>query len=78
MSYTKMSNSLHMVAGSDRCREMQRHRMACTAFFPELALCFPVLAALGIGIQHHMPCFWWHETQNQGVCTQHDAPQLCR
>jgi len=34
MGNTKMSNSLHMVAGSDRCREMQRRRMACTAFFP--------------------------------------------
>ena len=24
-----MSNSLRMVAGSDRCKEMQRRRMAC-------------------------------------------------
>ncbi len=61
-----MSNSLHMVAGSDRCREMQRRRMACTAFFP---------AATRYSTPYYdMPCFWWHETQSQGLCTHHVVP----
>lgn len=66
MSNSGGSSAKHMVAKSDRCREMQRHRMACTAFSRQ-----------SLGIWCYMPCFWWHETQSEGIRTHQVAYQLC-
>ena len=68
-----------MVAGSDRCKEMQRRRMACTVFFAAAIhnFCFgevdgelALFTEAGQCIQLSLEAFWASGHQNEVIGIQ--------